>query len=113
MIRNSLVCLFLTAFSSAYSQGYEINVTLKPFTQGSLYLAHHFGTKQYLIDSAVINSNSEAVFKGDAKLFGGVYMIVYPARNGWLECIVDKEQKFSVSADTTDLIRSAKFTGSP
>ncbi len=113
MIRKLLFSLFLFSAFYGHSQGYEIKVTLKPFTQGHLYLAHHFGAKQYLIDSAELNSNSEAVFTGTEKLFGGVYMIVYPAKNGWMECLVDKEKKFSVYADTTDLIRSAKFTGSP
>jgi peroxiredoxin len=111
---NWLFCLFLLLGATSRSQSaYEIKVTLKPFREGYLYLAHHYGTKQYLVDSARLNANSEAVFSGKEKLFGGIYMIVFPARNGWLECVIDKNQRFSVSADTTNLIQSTRFTGSP
>ncbi|HRQ16263.1 MAG TPA: DUF5106 domain-containing protein [Agriterribacter sp.] len=92
--------------------GYQIKVTLKPFTNGYLYLGHHFGSKQYIIDSVAINSNSEVVFSGKEKLFGGVYMVIYPQKNGWFEILVDKQQHFSVTADTTDIIGKMQFTNS-
>jgi hypothetical protein len=76
------LAIFLLFLSShAFAQpAYQIKVTLKPFTSGYLYLAHHYGKKQYLIDSARINDKSEAVFSGKDKLFGGVYMIVFPQK---------------------------------
>lgn len=113
MRRNLVIFFLFFGLMQARAQGYEIKVTLKPFTEGYLYLAHHFGTKQYLIDSAELNSNSEAVFRGKDKLFGGVYMIVYPQKNGWVECLVDKEQKFSMYTDTANLIGATQFQGSP
>jgi hypothetical protein len=107
----AIILLFLT--SHAFTQpAYQIKVTLKPFTSGYLYLAHHYGKKQYLIDSARINEKSEAVFSGKEKLFGGIYMIVFPQKNSWIECIIDKEQQFSVQADTTNLFTSTRFFGS-
>ena len=86
---------------------------MKPFTQGYLYLGHHFGGKQYIIDSASINSKSEAAFTGKEKLMGGVYMVIFPKKNGWFEMLVDKQQHFSVTSDTTDIITRTKFEGSP
>jgi hypothetical protein len=106
------LCLLFSHFAFAQEPAYQIKVTLKPLSNGYLYLAHHYGKKQYLIDSARINEKSEAVFTGSEKLFGGVYMIVFPKKNSWIECLVDKEQHFSISADTSDLIRSTRFTGS-
>ena len=109
-----LTALFLLlAIRSTSQTDYEIRVTLKPFKSGYLYLAHHFGTKQFLIDSAALNEKSEAVFKGTQNLFGGVYMIVFPAKNGWLECIIDKEKRFEISADSANLVESAVFKDSP
>jgi peroxiredoxin len=107
----TILFLAVTIHSSAQTE-YEIKVTLTPFKTGYLYLAHHFGTKQYLIDSAALNSKSEAVFRGNQKLFGGVYMIVFPAKNGWMECIIDKETRFEVIADSATLVESATFKGS-
>lgn len=106
-----LFSFLLSSFSFAQN-GYQIKVTLKPYTNGYLYLGHHFGTKQYIIDSAAINSKSEVVFSGKEKLMGGVYMVIFPQKNGWFEILIDKQQAFSVSADTSDIIGKTKFTGS-
>ena len=108
-----LIFLFLLAGLSTFAQnGYQIKVTLKPFTSGYLYLGHHFGSKQYIIDSAAINSNSEVTFSGKEKLFGGVYMVIFPKKNGWFEMLIDKQQHFSVAADTSDIVGKTQFTGS-
>jgi peroxiredoxin len=115
-IFSLLICLALSmsvGAQSAPAKAYEIKVTMKPFTSGYLYLGHHFGTKQYLVDSARLNERSEAVFSGKEKLFGGVYMIVYPRKNGWLEFIVDKQQKFTIISDSADVINKSQFPNSP
>jgi hypothetical protein len=105
-----LSLLLLSAFSQ--STGFAIKANIKPFKSGYLYLAYHFGSKQYLIDSAAIDAAGNALFKGDKKLQGGVYMIVYPQKNGWVECIIDQQQQFSVQADTANLVKGLNYTGS-
>ncbi|NJO25044.1 MAG: hypothetical protein HC867_03495 [Bacteroidia bacterium] len=55
--------LLILSLQLPAQNAFEIKVTLKPFTSGYLYLGHHFGKKQYLIDSAPLNSKSEAVLK--------------------------------------------------
>jgi hypothetical protein len=92
--------------------GYEIRVTLKPFTSGHLFLAHYYGQKQALVDSAPVDKNSVAVFRGKEPLTGGIYLIAFPKKDGYFEAIIDKEQRFSVSADSANLFRSIQFTGS-
>lgn len=102
----------LLATGNAQTSGFAIRANIKPFTSGHFYLAYHFGSKQYLIDSAAIDPAGNATFKGDKKLQGGVYMIVYPQKNGWVECIIDKQQEFSVEADTANVVRSLTYKGS-
>ncbi len=107
------VVLFLLLSLQAGAQSpYRIKVTLKPLTRGYLYLAHHYGNKQYLIDSAKLNEKSEAVFAGKEKLPGGVYLVAFPQKNNWIECIVDKQQQFEIIADTSDLFSTIRFSGS-
>lgn len=103
----------ITSLSVFAQDGYQIKVTVKPFTQGYLYLGHHFGSKQYILDSARINNQGEVVFSGKEKLFGGVYMIIYPRKDGWFEVLIDKQQHFSVTADTSDIIGKTIYTNSP
>lgn len=111
------LCLVLLSLHLASTpkaqQGYEIKANIKPFRSGHLFLAYHYGTRQYLIDSARIDAKGDAVFKGAERLQGGVYLIAFPEKNGWIECIVDRQQRFSVSADTSDLTGSVKYLGSP
>ena len=52
--------------------GYEIKVTLKPFRNQYIYLGHYYGHQLPIIDSALLNSKSEAVFRGKEKLGGGI-----------------------------------------
>ncbi len=104
---------FLLASRLPAQIAYEIKVTLRPFDSGYLYLGHHFGKKQYLIDSVRLNEKSEAVFSGQEKLFGGVYLVVYPQKNGWFEILVDKQQQFSVITDTASPLKNLQFINSP
>ena len=92
--------------------GYEIKITFKPFKKQYIYLGHYFGKTYPIIDSALLNEKSEAVFKGDKKLQGGIYLVGYPGKTGFFEILVDKQQRFSVIADTLTIAKGAQFINS-
>jgi thiol-disulfide isomerase/thioredoxin len=99
---------------SAFAQpGYEIKVTFKPFKNQYIYLGHYFGKTYPIIDSAKLDVNSKAVFKGSKTLPGGIYLIGYPNKTGFFEVLVDKQQHFSIIADTNTLRKSISFVNSP
>jgi thiol-disulfide isomerase/thioredoxin len=99
--------------SFCYAQnGYEIKVTLKPFKNQYIYLGHYYGKQLPIIDSAKLNDKSEAVFKGPKKLGGGIYLVGYPDRSRNFEILIDKNQRFSITADTAN-IRALAFQNSP
>ncbi len=104
--------LFLSASLLAQA-GYEIKITFKPFKNQYVYLGHYFGKSYPIIDSAMLNDKSEAVFKGDKKLQGGIYLVGYPNKTGFFEMLVDKQQRFSVIADTATIKSGIKFINSP
>jgi hypothetical protein len=107
----SLCILF--AVTSFAQPGYEIKVTLKPFKKQYVYLGHYFGKSYPIIDSALLDDNSTAVFKGANTLNGGIYLVGYPNKTGFFEILIDKNQRFSVVADTTNLLKAVKFVNSP
>lgn len=113
-MRSVVFCIaYILSSCIGFAQSsYEIKANIKPFNKGYLYLAYHFGNKQYLIDSAKIEPSGDAVFSGTKKLQGGVYLVVFPEKNGWVECMVDKELKFSLKADTSNLLQSLRFENS-
>lgn len=113
-MKRILPVLHILLGSTLFAQnGYEIKVTFKPFKKQYIYLGHYFGKTYPIIDSAMLDDKSEAVFKGTKKLNGGIYLIGYPNRNGFFEILVDKQQHFSVVTDTATIAQGAKFINSP
>jgi thiol-disulfide isomerase/thioredoxin len=106
----SIPILLLAATAFAQS-GYEIKVTLKPFKNEYIYLGHYSGKQYPVVDSAKLNDKSEAVFKGAKELGGGIYLVVYPGKDKFFEVLIDKQQHFSVIADTGNLA-AKKFINS-
>jgi thiol-disulfide isomerase/thioredoxin len=104
--------LALTIMAFAQN-GYEIKVTLKPFKNEYIYLGHYSGKQYPIVDSIKLNANSEGTFKGPKKLGGGIYLVVYPAKNSFFEILVDKQQHFSIVADTATLKKQKTFVNSP
>ena len=105
------VFILLSGIASAQT-GYRITASFKPYTKGYLYLGHHFGNKKLVVDSALINQEGKAIFKGKEKLTGGIYFIVNPAKTVYYEVLMDGTQNFTVTGDTADLVNSVKITGS-
>jgi len=107
-----LIPIFLLALNVFAQTGYEIKVTLKPFRNEYIYLGHYSGKQYPVVDSVKLNDKSEGVFKGGKELGGGIYLVVYPTKDKFLELLIDKNQHFSVIADTSNPT-GKKFINSP
>ncbi len=104
---------FLLITLYGFSQGYDIRLTLKPFTNAKVYLGYHYGKVKAVADSVILDANSSGIFKGVTKLPGGIYFIVSPKKEILFELLIDEQQQFSISADTLRLPASIVFTNSP
>src|SRR6186713_1564882 len=93
--------------------GYQIRVTLKPYQNSKIYLGYYYGKIRALADSATLDAGGTGVFRGKERLTGGVYFLVSPSKAVLFELLIDSQQHFSLSADTTNLPGSVTFTGSP
>jgi Domain of unknown function (DUF5106)/AhpC/TSA family len=114
LLKKTFYALNFLLFSYfGYSQGYEIHLTLKPFTNSKVYLGFHYGKVKAVADSIILDGNSSGVFKGKEKLAGGIYFIVSPKKEILFELLIDKQQQFSISADSARLPASIVFTSSP
>ena len=112
MKRFFLALGLLLSIGSLAQPGYEIKVTFKPYKNQTIYLGHYFGKTYPIIDSAKLNDKSVAVFKGAKTLQGGIYLIGYPNKTGFFEILIDKQQHFSILADTATLKKGAQFVNS-
>lgn len=107
--------LCFTGLSRAASPagGYRIEVEILHYTGDTLKLGYYFGKAQYLKDTSLVNQG-KFVFEGEESLEPGVYLLVIPPDNKFIHVlIVADQQKFSVTVDLDDIVKSAHFKGSP
>lgn len=100
-------------FLFAQTNEFELRVTFKPFKNQYIYLGYYMGKQKPIVDSVLLDGNSFGVFKKNKKIEKGIYLIGYPGKSGYFEILIDKEQKFSVIADTANLMKNLSFDGSP
>jgi thiol-disulfide isomerase/thioredoxin len=111
---KKILLLYLLFFSLAApaQDGYEIKVTFRPFKGEYIYLGHYFGKQYPIVDSVKLDANSQGTLKGNKKLPGGIYLVGYPNKTGFFEILIDRQQKFSIIADTATLRTGPKFENS-
>lgn len=108
----SLACLSILVILAKAQTGYNINITLKPYKNNYVYLGYHYGKMKALADSALLDENNTGVFKGKQLLPGGIYFVVSPRKEILFELLLDKQQNFTIKADSAGLPNSVVFTGS-
>jgi len=106
-----LICLPTLIFSQ--KTGYQIKVKIDGYQQKEAYLGYYFGDKQYLKDTAYAEPDGRFYFEGNEKLTGGMYLIVLPPDNQFIQLLIDDDnQWFSLETKMTDLSGNVKITGS-
>ena len=117
MLKKNLRIILIYAFSvlaitnSARAQGYELKIKVNGLKDTLCYLANYYGDKQYIKDSAMVNSTGNITFKGSEPLAGGIHLRVCPNKT-YFEIMVDKTQSFSMECDQNDAINTMKIKGS-
>ena len=107
--------LLLLSFPLAVvaQDGYEIKVAIDKFEAEEMYLGYFYGENQYIKDTLRTNEGKYFIFKGEEKLPGGVYMIIIPPNNEFVQILIDDEdQHFTIEGSMDDLVERTKITGS-
>lgn len=105
------IMLLILQYNIVFPQAFNINVTISGMKNAELYLAYHFGSKVFVIDTVRTDENSNAVFSGEKKLDGGMYLIYLPTKE-FFDIMVCDDQDMVFITDTTDLINNMKVEGS-
>jgi len=108
------IILFLTIQISLVSQirsGYEISVRVTGISDSTLFLAYHYGDKQYLKDTIKLDKTGYGVFKGKESLPQGIYLVVLPGKK-YFEILVPEDQFFEVKCSYPDFFNTLSFSGS-
>lgn len=97
--------------SKFQSPNYEIKGQLRGLKNQMVYLANHYADKQYYKDSAMTDALGRFTFKRDNRIDHGLY-IIYSPPAVYFEMIIT-EPSFSFEADTSNIITSIRYKGSP
>ena len=113
IFKFALFSLFILTGNIVLSKdtGYKITISIKGSEDTVLYLAHYYGDKTYLDDTAYVK-NGKFVLEGDTLLPGGIYIIAGQKNNRYFELIIDKNQKFTVTTDVSNIIENISFKNS-
>ncbi|MBK7213563.1 MAG: redoxin domain-containing protein [Bacteroidales bacterium] len=106
--------LFLALFktSVAATKGYKISVKLTNSKDTCLYLAHYYGNKQYLDDTAYLSKKGVFEFNGTENLPEGMYIIAGQSKSRYLDIFLTAPQQLELSCDPADVVKSIKIKGS-
>lgn len=107
-----LVLTVFLPFSLVFGQGAELKFKIENAPEGMAKLAYYYGNKQYIKDSARVDNTGSFTFRSDTKYDEGIYLVVLPPKNKYFEVIMDAEQKWTITADHSDLVMSRTVKGS-
>jgi thiol-disulfide isomerase/thioredoxin len=117
MMRSRLYTFLLLLslpLSQVLGQGYEITVKANGFEGDTVQLGYFLMDKQYVSDTAIAVGKGEFTFQGEELLAPGMYFVVFPPDNQFLQFSIPSEnQSFKVISDYADISGSVKFSGSP
>ena len=108
----SIVFFLFQSALVAQDNAYSIEVKVDKFQGKVCYLGYPYGDKQYLADTAEINSDGTFVFEGTKPLDGGLYFVYSPVPERLYFDIIVAEPVFKLETDTLDLINNMKIVGS-
>ena len=104
----TLVCTFLVLISivnaqNTDNQGYEIKILTADIDDSYMYLQGYYGQEAYIFDSAKVKGHKNIVFKNKKRIMpSGVYTLTDRFGNEYLDLIIDKNRRFTVTGSSLD-----------
>lgn len=105
-----LIFATLAAAQQPEEKGHRIEVNIPSLSDTTLILGHYYNQRMYVDDTTQINSRGTAVFEDTESLPQGMYVVYLPSQN-YFDLLIDADQHFKVTADTSNLVKSLKIEG--
>lgn len=107
-----LFALCIGAGLHAAEKGYKITIKLTGSADTALLLAHYYGTKQYLDDTAFRNKQGVFVFQGNEKLIDGMYIIAGQNKSKYFDFFLTGTQQIEFVCDPANVVNTMQVKGS-
>jgi thiol-disulfide isomerase/thioredoxin len=105
-----IVLFSASAGNSSEKPGHKIEVNINGLRDTTLILGHYYNQRMYVDDTTRIDQSGKAVFRGDEKLPGGIYVVYLPNQR-YFDLLIDKDQRFQVSVDTANFVSTMEIKG--
>ena len=110
--RLHLTIITLVFFNGLlFSQGYNIKLNAPDFSGQEVILVEYFANNIVPKDTAQINLLGEAEFSGDEPFDGGLYLIYFNSKYHF-DFLLDTDQFFTITTDSSDFNTKTQFKGS-
>jgi thiol-disulfide isomerase/thioredoxin len=111
-----LLLFFLSTAAQAQQAGRSIRIRVQGAPDSTMYLSHylaHLGDRQIVRkDTARADARGLAHFQGSDKLPEGLYVVQVGENWKFFQLLIDADQDFEISTDTTNFITRTQVTGS-
>lgn len=106
--------LFFAPLFAHGGPGYKLRVKLENYPSNELVLGFHYGEKQYVKDTATVDSEGFFTFSADTLFPAGVYLFVMKPDNNYIQVLLsEKNQEVTMITDAKDAVGKMKVKGSP
>jgi len=104
------VCFSTVLFGAG--DGYKITMRLKGNSDTAIILAHYYGSKQYLDDTAFATKPGVFIFTGDEKLKDGMYLVAGQNKTKYFDFFLTDNQQMEFVCDPVNVIKTMQVKGS-
>lgn len=106
-----LMSVLLNLNSYAGGKGYKVKFKITGLKDTTLFIGNHYGDKQYIMDTVLVDSDGNFVFEGDNDIEGGIYFLLNGEKSMLFEFLI-AEKFFSIETDSKDYLNNMKIKGS-
>jgi thiol-disulfide isomerase/thioredoxin len=107
----SLILFLILSISAGTFAQYKISISAPQFQNGTLLFGHYFNESIMIQDTFYLNDFGKGIIEGKKNLPEGMYTVYFP-NTSRLDLLIDKDQMFSLSVDSTDLAAKTEIKGS-
>jgi len=114
-MKETVAFIFVLCFGVAVfaaEKGYKITVKLTGSADTAILLAHYYGTKQYIDDTAFRNKQGWFVFDGEEKLKDGMYIVAGSNKNKYFDFFLTGNQHLEFSCTPENVTKTMQVKGS-
>ena len=106
-----LSLLFISIIFSVFAQAYKIDIKIVNIKNQEVIIGHYFNDQLIPDDTITLDNKGYGVFKGKEPFPGGMYFLFLPNKT-YFDFLLDKDQQFSITGDTSDFANTVSFKGS-